>query len=118
MKFAIIAMTVLTLLGVAHASPGTDPVEPATDTKPTIQQLLNELGYDSILVDAKYEFGESGAESNAAYPFPFPLPFPGERYCENYTPPPGCTVQFNDGDFCTERCQPDEQILRVCSCSR
>lgn len=91
------------VIGIASAvfALGTSatPVESSSDqddhleTEQTIGELLHELGY----ADASPAFAQLISVDTTE-------PAPLTRSCVGYTPPPNCTVIFNDGVTCAERC--------------
>lgn len=76
-----------------------EPAEAVSDhgdgveAEQTVGQLLQELGYE----DASPAFATLVSVNTS-------VPAPVARSCVGYTPPPNCTVIFNDGVICAERC--------------
>ena len=107
MKFGLIAAVMLgtaTMGTVAIAAPATDtaPITVIEQTKP-VEQLLQDIGY-------RIETRQDGAERIVVL---------GSTKtqrggpCEGYEPTPGCSITFNNGYYCTEKCGPFEFL---CSC--
>ncbi len=109
LKKIIALMTTGLLAGAAFAGTPTPVESPATN----VAQILQEAGYAQA-TPAIAEATEGRIIQAQSFPFP---PWGGGQ-CEGYEPDPGCTVVFNDGEWCTERCEPNTQILQICSCSR
>lgn len=113
LKTIIALMTTGVLAGAVYAEappPAPAPIPDAATL--STAQLLQETGFAQAtpaIADA------TDGQIILAQSFPFP-PFGGQ--CDGYEPPAGCTVTFNNGSWCTMRCQPNTQILQVCGCVR
>jgi len=77
--------------------------------RPDIVQTLHDLDLTSTAARIQ---DQRDARMTKIQSFPFP-PFPG--LCEGYEAPPGCTITFNDGQWCTQQCG---LFLEVCDCVR
>lgn len=85
-----------TILALGTSAEQVKPVADQGDrseTERTIGELLQELGYE----DASPKFATLISVNTSA-------PAPISRSCVGYVPLPNCTVIFNDGVFCAERC--------------
>ena len=63
------------------------------EAQQTVGNLLQELGYE----DASPAFATLISANSST-------PAPASGSCVGYTPPPNCTVVFNNGVVCGERC--------------
>lgn len=111
LKTTIALMTTGLLAGAVYAEAPSPVPTPDVATLSTAQ-LLQETGFTQA-TPAIAEATESQIIQVQSFPFP---PFGGQ--CEGYEPPAGCTVTFNNGSWCTMRCEPDTQILQICGCVR
>lgn len=96
------------LVGGAIAMPVEAADQPEQAARPDIVQTL----YDLNLASTAERVQQRGAQMTKIQSFPFP-PLPGQ--CEGYEASLGCTITFNDGQWCTQRCG---FILEVCDCVR
>jgi len=79
----------------ATADPAEKPVKSETlqSAPQTVGELLQDLGYEN----ATPRLAQL-VQADASAPKPL------ARSCAGYTPPANCTVLFNNGNYCIERC--------------
>ena len=105
------AFAALFMLGAVATADTPDQQGQAPAPEPSVVELLVDLGHDATA--AELQLAAAGSTETAQS---FPFPFPGSGQCDGYQPDPGCYIVQNDGEWCTERCAPDTQILRICDC--
>lgn len=105
-----LSWVLLPLSAVATSPDKPQPLETATahtDLTPSVIELVEQLNYGDAMPQLM-AVSTTGHSSGPQQSIP-DLP----KTCEGYNPPSGCTVEFNNGIWCTERCG---LILQVCAC--